>query len=47
MIGSNLQDKGTFPSQPGHTGLKLYVKQHPSLILGGICGVLATVFNAL
>ena len=47
VVDGTLQDKGLYPSSPGRTGLRLYARQHPWLIVGGLCGVAGTVTSVV
>jgi hypothetical protein len=41
VIDGTLQDKGSYPSSPGRTGLSLYVRTHPCIAAGACCGLVA------
>jgi hypothetical protein len=41
-----LQDKGNHPSDPGRTGLRVYVREHPWIVAGAVCGVIGVVLSA-
>jgi hypothetical protein len=39
VVDGTAQDKGTYPSSPGRTGLKLYARRHPWIVAGAFCGI--------
>lgn len=47
VVDGSRQDKGTYPSSPGRTGISLYARQHPWIVAGAVCGVVGTVVGVL
>lgn len=43
VVDGTMQDKGTYTSTPGRTGLRRYTREHPWIIAGAICGILGTL----
>jgi hypothetical protein len=46
VVDGVLQDKGLYPSSSGRTGFKLFLREHPWIVAGAVCGVIATVLAA-
>jgi hypothetical protein len=47
VVDGTLQDKGTYPSDGGRTGIRLYCRTHPCIVAGALCGVAGTVVGFL
>jgi hypothetical protein len=45
VVDGTMADKGTYPSSPGRTGLRLYARQHPWIVAGAGCGIVALVVD--
>jgi hypothetical protein len=45
VVDGTMADKGTYPSDPGRTGLGLYAREHPWILGGAGCGVAGVVVD--
>jgi hypothetical protein len=43
VVDGTLQDKGTYPSSPGRMGVRRYVRMHPWIVVGALCGIAGVV----
>jgi hypothetical protein len=47
VVDGTLQDKGTYPDTPGRTGFRRYRREHPWILVGGLCGIAGTLISFL
>jgi hypothetical protein len=43
VIDGIVQDKGTYPSEGGRTGFRLFASQHQWILAGAVAGIAGTV----
>jgi hypothetical protein len=47
VVDGTLQDKGSYPSEPGRTGLREYWRKHRCIVVGAVLGVAGALLGIL
>lgn len=46
VVDGALQDTALYPSGPGRMGFRRYIRKHPWIAAGAVCGVVGTILAA-